>query len=485
MWLKPHINNVGNEEKEAGLASFHYYIVVIASILFTGLYLINGSVIRWHYGKKDKDSWINVNSMFALRSRWMTSFTSTLIFLLGFIILLGPSMVAACYGGHVYNWFFVTGWVDSPAILVGTLFVSRCFYDHFMGVELLFLLHHLACELVALTLMCIPPYRDELAGLHCVYLFLMEVGSISFNVYPLWPCEATRNVYFWSMSISNLLCAPLHWLALTIAPINSHPVPTVIMMVVGNVFNLYRQSECFAVCGWPGTPRTWMEAIGEHSMSTMLAIKESVERIRESMTESVEAIGEHSRRTMEALRESMEVRRRAMEASCESSMESFEESIKDSMEAISKNSRQTTEAIRDSMSACRELSLRYVEAMAVRSRRSMEAIGKSREAIRERCCESMEAIRESMEVMREHSRRYMEEIGESMEVYMSIGSALKKPSRRASNPRDMIPERSRRQVIRESMEAVVEHSRRSMEVLGECMRTLKRRSWDTISIQKG
>merc|ERR1719233_2410999 len=157
----------------------------------------------------------------------------------------------------------------------------------------------------------------------------------------------------------------------------SHPVPTILMIVIGNVFNLFRQSECFAVCGWPGTPRTWMETIGEHSMRSMVAIKESVESIGESMTESLEAIGEHSRRTMDALRESMEVRRRAMEAFGESSMESMEESIKDSMEAMAKNSCQMTEAISDSMSACRELSLRYVEAMAIRSRQSMEAIGRS------------------------------------------------------------------------------------------------------------
>jgi len=466
-WLMPHLNDVGNQAKETGL-SHHYYNVIIASIGFTGLYLINGSLIRWHYGKKGKDSWINVNSMFDLRSRWMTSFTSTLIFLLGFIIILGPSMIAACYGGRLYDWFFETGWADSPAILVGTLFVSRCFYDHFMGIELLFLLHHLACELVALTLMCIPPYRDTHAGLHCVYLFIMELGSISFNVYPLWPCEATRNVYFWSMSISNLLSAPLYWLVLTITPMKSHPVPTILMIVIGNVFNLFRQSKCFAVCGWPGTPRTWMEAIGEHSMRSMKSVKESFEAIGESMTESLEAIGEHSRRTMDALRESMEVRRRSMEAFGESSMESMEESIKDSMEAMAKNSCQMTEAIRDSMSACRELSLRYVEAMAIRSRQSMEAIGRSREAIKERCYDSMEAIKESMESMREHSRRCMEEIGESMEVYM----------------RDMIPEKSRRRVITESMETVVEHSRRSMEVLSECLGTLRKRSWDTISSQK-
>merc|ERR1719445_2563290 len=135
---------------------------------------------------------------------------------------------------------------------------------------------------------------------------------------------------------------------------------------------------------------------------------------------------------------------------------------------MAKNSCQMTEAIRDSMSACRELSLRYVEAMAIRSRQSMEAIGRSREAIRERCYDSMEAIKESMEAMREHSRRCMEEIGESMEVYMW----------------DMIPEKSRRRVIKESMETVVEHSRRSMEVLSECLGTLRKRSWDTISPQK-
>lgn len=146
-----------------------------------------------------------------------------------------------------------TGWVGRPEIIIAALFLGRNLCDLLVGVHSsILVLHHLMGMYSILTVSTIKPYRDRYLGNHCAYLVFMETGSMLYNFYALWPRIRYRNLYFYSMTTSNMFGIVWHWIARSIGEHRALHDPKVFFTcIVGSVINCFRQKEVFVVCGYP------------------------------------------------------------------------------------------------------------------------------------------------------------------------------------------------------------------------------------------
>jgi len=146
-----------------------------------------------------------------------------------------------------------TSWVGKPEIVIVALFLGRNLSDLIVGLDsYLLVMHHLLSMYSMVMVSTIMPYRDRYLGNHCTFLVFMEAASILFNSYVLWPNEFNRNLYFYFMSISNIMGFFWHWIAGNLGSHRALHDPCVFVTVlVGNGINYFRQKEMLAVCGCP------------------------------------------------------------------------------------------------------------------------------------------------------------------------------------------------------------------------------------------
>jgi len=146
-----------------------------------------------------------------------------------------------------------TSWVGRPEIVIVALFIGRNLCDLIVGIDsTMLLLHHLMGMYSLMMVSTMKPYRDRYLGNHCVFLVVMESGSILYNFYTLWPSKRNRNLYFYIMTVTNIMGVVWHWIAGSLGGHRALHDPKVFFTcVVGGIMNYYRQKEVFAVCGYP------------------------------------------------------------------------------------------------------------------------------------------------------------------------------------------------------------------------------------------
>lgn len=189
----------------------------------------------------------------SLRSRWVESFCSLAIFLLVSLPILARSLWKTYQEEILFDYMVNTSWVGKPEIIIAALFQGRNLSDLIVGVESsMIFLHHFLGLYSILMVTTMKPYRDRYLGNHCTFLVLMETGSISFNLYALSPSKLTRNLYFYGMTLSNVMGVFWHWITGSLGEHRSLYDPKVFVTVMlGCVLNYFRQKEVFAVCGCP------------------------------------------------------------------------------------------------------------------------------------------------------------------------------------------------------------------------------------------
>jgi len=231
----------------------HEIYVVAAIIASTLINALCRVAVRMYYARR----WNPVHSVSNFtdrRARWMESFWTTLVFLVVSALIVFHSMWRAYWDGRLLDYMVNDGWTNSPEVIVGALFLGRNFCDFLMGSNnIKIVLHHIAASGVFLVLMLWHSYRLYFVGNFCLYMIAMEIGSIYFNVYVLWPCKLTRNLYFYTMLSSNISCFCWHWIADIIAPHHGamkDPL-AILMVLLGCIFNIFRQREAMLVCGFP------------------------------------------------------------------------------------------------------------------------------------------------------------------------------------------------------------------------------------------
>jgi len=184
----------------------HEIYVVIAIIASTLIHASCRGAVRIYYATRENPEH-SVSNFRDRRSRWMESFWTIILFLVVSTIIVFHSMWRAYWDGRLLDYMVNNGWVNSPEVIVGGLFLGRNFCDFLMGANnIKIVIHHIAAIGVFLAIMLGHSYRSHFVGNFCLYLIVMEIGSIYFNVYVLWPCKLTRSIYFYTMSSSNVAC---------------------------------------------------------------------------------------------------------------------------------------------------------------------------------------------------------------------------------------------------------------------------------------
>merc|ERR1719204_808954 len=246
----------------------------VATYIFatTTMYLL----LRWliiKYFSNRPNPIIVISANFKnLRSRWLESFCSIAIFLLVSFPILARSLWKTYQEGILFDYMVNTSWVGKPEIIIAALFQGRNLCDLIVGVDSsMIILHHLMGSYSILMVTVMKPYRDRYLGNHCTYLVFMDFGSILFNLYALSPSKCTRNLYFYGMTLTNLLGLFWHWIAGSLGEDRVlHDPKVFVTVIVGSVLNYFRQKEVFAVCGFP----QWLGGNGFISLETAFAILE-------------------------------------------------------------------------------------------------------------------------------------------------------------------------------------------------------------------
>jgi len=153
----------------------------------------------------------------------------------------------------MFEYMVNTSWVGKLEIIIAALFQGRNLCDLIVGVDSsMIVLHHLMGMYSILMVTTMKPYRDRYLGNHCVFLVFMETGSIFFNLYALSPSKWTRNLYFYGMSLTNMMGVFWHWIAGSLDEHRALYDPKVFVTVtVSSVMTYFRQKEVFVVCGCP------------------------------------------------------------------------------------------------------------------------------------------------------------------------------------------------------------------------------------------
>jgi len=188
-----------------------------------------------------------------LRSSWMVSFSTLVVFLLISIPIVGCSLWKAYSEDKLFDYMIYTSWVERPEIVIAALFLGRNLCDLIVGLErLMIILHHVFGMSSILMVSILRSFRDSYLGNHCTYIVYMEIGSILFNFYILWPSEFTRNLYFYCMTLSNFMGFFWHWVSGYLGQDNVlHDPRILVTVVIGCLFNFFRQKEAFSLCGCP------------------------------------------------------------------------------------------------------------------------------------------------------------------------------------------------------------------------------------------
>merc|ERR1719474_1201745 len=188
-----------------------------------------------------------------LRSRWVESFCSLAVFLVVSIPILASSLVKTYREGILFDYMVNTSWVGKLEIIIAALFQGRNLWDLIVGVDSYkIFLHHLMGISSILMVTTMKPYRDRYLGNHCTFLVFMEIGSIFFNLYALSPTKLNRNLYFYGMTLSNMMGVFWHWIAGSLGEHRALYDPKVFVTVMlGCVLNYFRQKEVFVICGCP------------------------------------------------------------------------------------------------------------------------------------------------------------------------------------------------------------------------------------------
>jgi len=189
----------------------------------------------------------------SFRSQWVESFCSLAIFLLISSPILARSLWKTYQEGILFDYMVNTSWVGKPEIIIAALFQGRNLCDLIVGVDSsMLILHHLVGMYSILMVTTMKPYRDRYLGNHCTFLVFMEIGSIFFNLYALSPTKLNRNLYFYGMTLSNMMGVFWHWIAGSLGEHRALYDPKVFVTVMlGCVLNYFRQKEVFTVCGCP------------------------------------------------------------------------------------------------------------------------------------------------------------------------------------------------------------------------------------------
>jgi len=161
--------------------------------------------------------------------------------------------------------------VGKPEIVIAALFQGRNLCDLIVGVDssMIFLHHFMGiCSILMVT--AVKPYQEQYLGSHCMFLVFMEIGSIFFNLYALSPSKRTRNLYFYGMTLTNIMCLSWHWIAGSLGEHRAlHDPKVFVTVIVGNVFNYFRQKEVFVICGCP----QWLGGNGLISPETAFTLE--------------------------------------------------------------------------------------------------------------------------------------------------------------------------------------------------------------------
>jgi len=146
-----------------------------------------------------------------------------------------------------------TSWVEKPEIAVAAFFLGRNLCDLITGLNrVMIILHHVLGMSSILMISTLAPFRDSYLGTHCMYLVYMEMGSLMFNLYVLWPCKFNRNLYFYVMTLSNMAGIIWHWVAGNLGMHRALHDPRIFITVVaGSIITYFRQKEAISICGCP------------------------------------------------------------------------------------------------------------------------------------------------------------------------------------------------------------------------------------------